>query len=91
VTCVPDGSDLIRRDDPVRGLHISRFASVAGPVVVASLLVIAGAGPAPAGPPDDGAWARVIEDDRAVKIETDQLAAVIPKRNPEQWVSSPRW
>ena len=27
-------------------------------------------------------WARVTEDDRAVKVETDKLEAVIPKNNP---------
>lgn len=30
---------------------------------------------------------RVTEDDRAIKIETDQLEAVIPKRNPKQWMT----
>ena len=29
-------------------------------------------------------WARVSEDDRAVKVETDRLEAVIPKKNPKQ-------
>lgn len=66
---------------------MSRFAPAAGPFVVAPFLIIAGAGPAPAGPPDDGAWARVIEDDRAIKIETDRLEAVIPKRDPKQWMT----
>lgn len=37
-----------------------------------------------AGPAD---WARVIEDDRGIKIETDQLEAVIPKKNPKQWMT----
>ena len=32
-------------------------------------------------PPDNG-WARVIEDDRAIKIETSLLEAVIPKKDP---------
>jgi len=29
-------------------------------------------------------WARVTEDERAIKIETDKLEAVIPKKNPKQ-------
>jgi hypothetical protein len=36
---------------------------------------------------DDGAWARVTEDERAIKVETDRLEAVIPKRNPKQWMT----
>lgn len=34
-----------------------------------------------------GEWARVIEDERAITIDTDQLQAVIPKRNPKQWMT----
>ncbi|MCS7046721.1 MAG: hypothetical protein NZO58_10225 [Gemmataceae bacterium] len=30
---------------------------------------------------------RVIEDDRAIKIETDCLEAVIPKKNPKHWMT----
>src|SRR5262245_13261038 len=37
--------------------------------------------------PDDRPWARVVEDDRAIKIETDELEAVIPKRDPKQWMT----
>ncbi|HEX5105313.1 MAG TPA: hypothetical protein VFV87_15945, partial [Pirellulaceae bacterium] len=33
------------------------------------------------------AWGRVIEDDRAIKIETEQLEAVVPKKNPKQWMT----
>jgi hypothetical protein len=32
-------------------------------------------------------WAKVTEDDRAIKIETDLLEAVIPKKNPKQWMT----
>ncbi len=32
-------------------------------------------------------WVQVIEDDRSIKIETDQLEAVIPKNNPKQWMT----
>jgi hypothetical protein len=51
------------------------------------LLAMAGAGSAPAQQADDAAWARVTEDDRAIKIETDKLEAVIPKKNPRQWMT----
>ena len=40
-----------------------------------------------AAPAGDDAWARVTEDDRAIKIETDKLEAVIPKKNPKQWMT----
>ena len=45
------------------------------------------AGPRSAQPPKDADWARVTEDDRAIKIETDKLEAVIPKKNPKQWMT----
>ncbi len=32
-------------------------------------------------------FAKATEDDRAIKIETDKLEAVIPKRNPKQWMT----
>ena len=38
-------------------------------------------------PPGGASWARVTEDDRAIKIETDKLEAVIPKKNPKQWMT----
>src|SRR5262245_781778 len=38
-------------------------------------------------PPEDAEWARVTEDDRAIKIETDRLEAVITKKNPKQWMT----
>src|SRR5438093_8539822 len=36
---------------------------------------------------DKDDWLRVTEDDRAIKIETDKLEAVIPKKNPKQWMT----
>jgi hypothetical protein len=51
------------------------------------LIAIASAVPILAEPPDDSPWARVTEDDRAIKIETDKLEAVIPKKNPKQWMT----
>jgi hypothetical protein len=32
-------------------------------------------------------WARVIEDERSIKIETDKLEAVIPKKDPKRWMT----
>ena len=52
-----------------------------------SLIAIAVAGPVPAETPDDQPWARVTEDDRAIKIETDEIEAVIPKKDPKQWMT----
>ena len=45
------------------------------------------AGSVPVALADDNSWARVTEDDRAIKIETDKLEAVIPKKNPKQWMT----
>ena len=53
-------------------------------VVIAAM---ASATAAPAEPGQNGDWARVTEDDRAVKIETDKLEAVIPKKEPKQWMT----
>ena len=33
------------------------------------------------------AWASVEESDLAIKIETDKLAAIIPKNNPKRWMT----
>ena len=51
------------------------------------LVARAGAGMALAEPADEAGWARVTEDDRAIKIETDKLEAVIPKKNPKHWMT----
>jgi hypothetical protein len=32
-------------------------------------------------------WVRVLEDDRAIRIETDQLEAAIPKKDPKHWMT----
>jgi hypothetical protein len=37
--------------------------------------------------PSDPPSCRITEDDRAIKIETDKLEAVIPKKNPKQWMT----
>jgi len=51
------------------------------------LIAMASAGSVAAEPPGDRPWGRVTEDDRAIKIETDKLEAVIPKKNPKQWMT----
>jgi hypothetical protein len=45
------------------------------------------AGSAPVVLADDSSWAHVTEDNRAIKIETDKLEAVIPKNHPKQWMT----
>src|SRR5687768_3146414 len=51
------------------------------------LIALAGAGSTAAQPEEGAGWARVTEDDRAIKIETDKLEAVIPKKDPKQWMT----
>jgi hypothetical protein len=36
---------------------------------------------------DDASWARATEDEDRIKIDTDKLEAVIPKKNPRQWMT----
>jgi hypothetical protein len=58
--------------------------------VVAGLLcglLVATAGAATAQAANDADWARVTEDDHGIKIETGRLEAVIPKKNPKQWMT----
>lgn len=38
-------------------------------------------------PAEGDKWADVTEDERAITVETDKLVAVIPKRNPKQWMT----
>ncbi|MSR31827.1 MAG: hypothetical protein EXR99_10020 [Gemmataceae bacterium] len=54
---------------------------------IVSLLLLLPSGnlSAQTGSPQD--WVRVTEDDRAIKIETSKLEAVIPKKNPKQWMT----
>jgi hypothetical protein len=52
-----------------------------------SFFAPAGPGRTLAGPPEDRSWARVTEDDRVIKVETDKLEAVIPKNHPKQWMT----
>ena len=61
-------------------------ASVGRSFLVLLIAMIA-AGSVSAHAANDAEWARVTEDDRAIKIETDKLEAVIPKKNPKQWMT----
>ncbi len=61
------------------------FRTFCARLSVAGLLVAAAsAGRALAEPKP---WAHVTEGDRAIKIETDKLEAVIPKKDPKQWMT----
>ena len=51
------------------------------------LFVLASSGSLVAQPAKQVEWATVTEDERAIKIETDKLEAVIPKKNPKQWMT----
>src|SRR5437773_11627378 len=57
------------------------------PLFLCLLIVLAGAGAVLAQPGKEDDWVRITEDDRAIKIETDKLEAVIPKKNPRQWMT----
>ena len=35
----------------------------------------------------DNKWAFLNEDNHIIKIETDKLEAVIPKKNPKHWMT----
>ncbi|MBW3543612.1 MAG: hypothetical protein KY476_25455, partial [Planctomycetes bacterium] len=35
----------------------------------------------------DDSWVRITEDGRAIKVETDLLEAVIPKKDPKHWMT----
>ena len=48
------------------------------------LLALASPGLVRAG---DKSWAKVTEDETKIKIETDKLEAVIPKKSPKQWMT----
>ena len=54
-------------------------------VAVLSLSLLAGS--ILAHQPKEAEWAKITEDERAIKIETDKLEAVIPKKNPKQWMT----
>jgi hypothetical protein len=51
------------------------------------LFALSSAGPTTIEAADDANWAKVTETENALKIETDLLEAVIPKKNPKQWMT----
>ena len=51
------------------------------------LLANAIAGCAATDLPSDSDWVRVIEDEDRIKIATDKLEAVVPKKNPKHWMT----
>src|SRR5882762_4269182 len=57
------------------------------PLSLCLLVVLADVGAVLAQPGKENEWVRITEDDRAIKIETDKLEAVIPKKNPKQWMT----
>ena len=57
------------------------------PLVLLMLLAMAGGLPVLAEPAADTPWARVTEDERTIKIETGQLEAVVPKKDPKHWMT----
>jgi hypothetical protein len=63
------------------------YQAVIPPLSLCSLIAMAGTPAVLAQPGLDDAWVRVTEDERAVKIETDKLEAVIAKKNPKQWMT----
>lgn len=42
---------------------------------------------AQAEPGKDAPWYQIVEDDQRIKIETDRLEAVIPKKSPKHWMT----
>ena len=51
------------------------------------LVAMSCAGSALAQPAKDGEWARVTVDENAIKVETDKIEAVIPKKKPKHWMT----
>lgn len=56
-------------------------------VALGSLGMLSAGGAAKAQLAGTGDWAKVIEDDRSITIDTDKLQAVIPKKNPKHWMT----
>jgi hypothetical protein len=65
-------------------MHVSFRTPARLALVVSLFAVVSAARPAPA---DDPPWARVTETARAITIDTDRLQAVIPKKEPKQWMT----
>src|SRR6201993_5331631 len=63
---------------------MKRLNALLLPIVSGLLLVTAGVRP---GPAEEVTGPRVTEGDRAITVDTDKLQAVIPKKNPKQWMT----
>src|SRR5262245_27960321 len=74
-------------DASAGGRRMKSSQAIAASLSLGLLLAIAGIGWVPAQPAKDAEWARVTEEDRAIKVETDKLEAVIPKKDPKQWMT----
>ena len=57
------------------------------PLSLGFILATAGADARGVQPAKGAEWVQVSEDDRAIAIKTDKLQAVIPKKNPKQWMT----
>ena len=57
------------------------------PLAALILVTIASTASVLAEPTDGKPWSRVTEDENTVKIETDKLEGVIPKKNPKHWMT----
>lgn len=66
---------------PIRDLEARHVAAW-----FAAWVVMLWSAPLPTGA-QESPWARVHEDERAITIETEQLEAVIPKRDPKHWMT----
>ena len=64
-----------------------RFQKIVTAASLFLVLAAANAGLVLAQPATDADWVRVSEDDRAIKIETDRLETVIPKKDPKHWMT----
>src|SRR5262249_52443376 len=71
-----------------RGRHMRVSQDFLARLPLALLLISAAVvGPVLPESPGDRPWVHVPEDERAIKIETDKLEAVIPKKNPKRWMT----
>ncbi len=66
-------------------MRLFKAAGVWLPLAV--LLALTGSATVLAQSPRDADWVRITEDERAIKIETDKLEAVIPKKDPRHWMT----
>ncbi len=67
--------------------HRLQYNARIGQLFCSLLLAAIAVGPALSQPAEAVAWANVTETDRAIRIETDRLEAVIPKKDPRHWMT----